>query len=491
MKGFNKVFNSIWVILALTSTANVYSQELPDTPQFVIEQSKEIKIKKEKYLLITGYINVPENRNTNRTTFIQLPVIIFKSNNLNPLEPVFRLAGGPGESNIPKSISNTDLLNNHDFVFIGYRGVDGSVKLKSKKLAKALKGINNQLLSDMSLDNIERTAKEYLEDLKKQDIDISAYTIMDVIEDLEYAREALGYTKINLLSGSYGTRVALIYSYIYPHVIHRTVMNGSNSPGHFLWYPEKTEEILHKWDSIYKQAGKGSIKEAMAVSFQNMPKKWSLFKLDKDKIKTGTFVFLFSTEMAVMAFDAYFRAAEKGDYSGLYLIQKAYDLFVPRNTWGDMFQKGFSADFDPDMNYREFLRSFDETTILGANYALLLWGSSGTWQSESMPAAYKELRHSETETLILSGELDVSTPVDYTIEKLMPMMANAHHIVLGNMSHTDVANAQPENYRKVINEFFFSGLVNTAAYEPQSINLKPKYRLHKWAKWGLPVLVFF
>ena len=273
-------------------------------------------------------------------------------------------------------------------------------------------------------------------------------------------------------------------------VIHRTVMNGANPPGHFLWFPEKTEEILNKWETIYTSTGKGSIIEVMQTAFENMPDKWLLFTLDKDKIKNGTFVFLFSTNMAVMAFDAFFRAANHQDYSGLYAIQKAYDLFVPRNIWGDMFQKGFSADFDPEINYREYLRSFDESTVLGANYSLLLWGSSGTWKSESIPEEYKQLKLSHTETLILSGELDVSTPVDYTIEKLLPTLSNVNHIILANMSHTDVAGKQPENYKKTINQFFLNGEVINS-FELQTIDLKPKYKLSKIAKWGLPFLVFF
>ncbi|MBX2962531.1 MAG: alpha/beta fold hydrolase [Cyclobacteriaceae bacterium] len=461
-----------------------------NVPIFIEQKSKVIEIEGQKIIQVIGYIAVQENRNNPYSKSIKIPVIIYKSTNPASLEPVFRLAGGPGESNIPKKVTNSELLKNHDFVFVGYRGVDGTTQLKSKKLAKSLKGINNQLLSDASLNNVEQAAKAYLVELKENGIDITAYTIMDVIEDLEYARKALSYDKINLLSGSYGTRVALLYSYKYPDVINRTVMNGANPPGHFLWYPEKTEEILDKWEEIYVTSGQGSVKEAMRVAIENMPEKWFLFKLDKDKIKTGTFVFLFSTDMAVMAFDAYFDAALKQDYSSLYAIQKAYDVFVPRNTWGDMFQKGFSADFDPETDYREYLRSFDKNTIIGANYALLLWGSSGTWQSKPISDEYRQLRPSGTETLILSGELDVSTPVDFTIDKLMPTLNNAHHIVLPNMSHSDVAGKQPDNFKKTINEFFLSGIV-VNYYEPQTIDFKPKYKLSRVAKWSFPVLVFF
>lgn len=493
IKKINSIVSHIsllWVALIFANPYIGYSQKLNDKPVMVIEQSKVIKIQNKKFTRISGGIYVPENRNVKNSRLIQLPVVIYKPINSNSSEPVFKLSGGPGESNIPKTISNTDLLKNHDFVFIGYRGVDGSIQLKSKELSKAMKGLNNQLLSDTSLDNIQKIKKEYFEKIRCNGIDINSYTILNVIDDIEYARKALNYKKINLLSESYGTRVALIYSYKYPSIIHRTVMNGSNPPGHFLWYPEKTEEILSKWDSIYKNNNKGSIKEAMDKSFKNMPDKWSIFKLDKDKIKAATFLLLFSTETAVMAFDSYFKAAEDADYSGLFLMQKSFDINSPRMIWGDFFQKGHSADYDNEVKYREYLRSFDNKTILGANVSLLVFGSSGTLDTESIPIEYQKLRISETETLILNGELDVSTPVDYTNKELLPYMTNSKQIVLKNMSHSDVSNAQPENYRKVINEFFLTGTIDTKAFETKPINFKPKYKLHRKAKWWFPIIVF-
>lgn len=121
---------------------------------------------------------------------------------------------------------------------------------------------------------------------------------------------------------------------------------------------------------------------------------------------------------------------------------------------------------------------------------MLVFGSSGTLDTESIPIEYQKLRISETETLILNGELDVSTPVDYTNKELLPYMTNSKQIVLKNMSHSDVSNAQPENYRKVINEFFLTGTIDTKAFETKPINFKPKYKLHRKAKWWFPIIVF-
>lgn len=478
-------FSGILFLLYILVDHSAFGQNLSTIPEFVVEKTQEVEIKFEKFKKISGFIQVNEDRESEHPKLIRIPVIIYKSSNPSPLEPVFRLAGGPGESNIPKSISNSGLLHNHDFVFVGYRGVDGSTYFNSRKLKKSLKGKGNKLLSDESLDKIEFEAKRFLDNLKSEQIDISSYSIMDVIEDLEDVRKTLGYNKVNLLSGSYGTRVALLYSYKYPESIHRTVMNGANPPGHFLWYPQKTEEILEKWDSIFIANYYTPIKEKMAKALENMPERWLVFKLDKDKIKAGTFISLFSTKTSIMAFDAYNSAAIRGNYSGLFLIQMAYDIFVHFITWGDMFQKGFSADFNPEINYREYLRSFETKTTLGPNFSLLLWGSAGTWQSGLIPEEFRALRNSDTETLILSGDLDVSTPVDFTVEKLLPFMSHAQHIILQNMSHTDVANAQPLAYHKTVNIFFLTGKADRSIFMDQKIDFQPIYQLDKIAQFGL------
>ncbi len=212
---------------------------------------------------------------------------------------------------------------------MGYRSVDGSVKLKSKTIKKAVKGINN-----------------------------------------------------SLLSASFGTRVALFYGYRYPAAIARSVMVGVNPPGHFIWWPDQTEKIIDKYDLILKgtheAAARISIKESIAVSFSKIPKRWTLFRLDAGKIKATSFVLLYIKQGAVMVFEAYSRAAINADYSGLDLMQLADDYLVPGMfTWGDLFNKGASADANPSLNYKELLKP--EKYAIGAPLSFLIWGGGEYW----------------------------------------------------------------------------------------------------------------
>ncbi len=73
---------------------------------------------------------------------------------------------------------------------------------------------------------------------------------MQQVDDLESARVALGYDRINLLSESAGTRTAMIYAWRYPESIHRSVMVAVNPPGNFLLDADTTDEQIGRYAAL-------------------------------------------------------------------------------------------------------------------------------------------------------------------------------------------------------------------------------------------------
>lgn len=477
---------TLTILFLMIGICSAYSK----TPILKNKKFGKLKTDTQTFTTYTAYIDVPENRNDSTSRIITLPVFVIQSSNPKPAEPVFWFEGGPGSSNITFT-KNTYLLANHDFVCVGYRGADGPV-LKSKKVGKAMKGKHGKVLSEESLDNVSVAVNDYFERLEKEGVALSCYTMMDVIEDAEYARVAMGYAKINLLSLSYGTRVALLYSYKYPDVINRSVMVGANPPGNFTWNPLETERAIDRYDSIYKAQHltgyNGSIKQTMKTAFEKMPERWRGLKLDADKIKIGTFIAMFEVKNAVMAFDAYEKAAVKSDYSGLYALQLIYDFFAPKTIWGDMLLKGFSADFRPDTNYSAKYRAYSNT-VLGPNYSLLLWSISLKKNFPTIPEEYRACRISQTPTLILSGTLDVSTPAVNAETQLMPYLPNGHLIKLENMSHADLLNAQTDSYRRCITTFFDTGVADASVFKKNEIDFTPKKNIGKITKRAYPIIL--
>ncbi len=92
--------------------------------------------------------------------------------------------------------------------------------------------MGGDLLSPKSLDNMGAAIAACATRPQAEGVDLASYTIPEVVKDMESARMALSYSRINLLSGNHGTRVAQIYAYMHPESLHRSVMIGVNPPGH-------------------------------------------------------------------------------------------------------------------------------------------------------------------------------------------------------------------------------------------------------------------
>jgi pimeloyl-ACP methyl ester carboxylesterase len=455
-------------------------------------EESSVKIEGETFRLYKGTFKVKLDRSGNNSAFLDLPIRIIKSNNPSPADPVFWLAGGPGISNL-KQKPGKAILSNHDFVSIGYRGVDGPVNLNSKKISRAIKGVNDQLLGKESLSGIQNSIDQYLQELNQKGIDLNNFTIIDVIDDLEDIRLQLGYEKINLLSASYGTRLALLYGYRHPKSIRRSVMVGVNPPGHFIWDPKKTGEILRTYDELFRTQTPDStlsLSESIRKALQDLPEKWTCFKLDRDKIKAASFVMLYRKKSAILVFDSFRRAATQKDYSGLYLLQLAYDYLVPGMfAWGDLFNKGAGADWDPDRDYRRLLET--DRDQIGAPLSLLTWGAAGKWPLFRLEEVYRKVHFDSTETLMIGGNLDISTPPDYAAKELLPYMPGARQIIMENMAHVDdLMYLQKKAFDHLVAGFFKKGTVDSSLFSKEVVNFKPAVSLNTLAKLLYPLIFF-
>ena len=196
----------------------------------------------------------------------------------------------------------------------------------------------------------------------------------------------------------------------------------------------------------------------MQRAFDNLPRRWATFRLDADKIKAGTTGMLYARGSAVWAFNAYFKAANEGDFSELYMLQKIFEM-SNKAIIGDVYAKTVSADWENtiDLPTREQFRN--SSTLLGNNISAIYGSTAHAWSIKSIPDEYKKCRVSEDEVLVISGDLDFRTPADITNRELMPFLKNGKHIVLKNMSHSDILLNVMKS-QDFLYQYFESGIVD-------------------------------
>jgi pimeloyl-ACP methyl ester carboxylesterase len=436
------------------------------------------EIKDVEYAADCVTLVVPENRSDPDSRLIALPVISVRATDDNPTEPIFWLTGGPGATNM--KFSHTEgLLDNHDIVMVGYRGVDGSVVLDCPKVSKAWRGVGRDLFSDESLTNIGDSLSGCAEDLHDKGIDLAGYTLPEVIEDLEAARIGLGYPRVNLLSLSYGTRVAMFYASLYPESVYRSVMNAVNTPGHFVWEPGVLDAQIEYDAELCKQDAECSARtddlaETMRNVTHNLPDRWLFIPIDPGKARVITHFLLFHRRSAATAYDLYL-SAEEGDSSGLALMSVMYDFMWPAmNTWGEWANKGIS-DYDRS---RDWITEMDPPgSILGSPFSLLLGGPAqlgGTWPATPLSAEFFEAPYSDVETLLVSGSIDFSVAPQWATEELLPVLSNGQQVILSEFGHTsDFWGLQPEATVHLLTTFYDTGDVDDSrfVYQPMDFHV--------------------
>ena len=155
-----------------------------------------------------GTLVVPENRASSKSRLMALPLTRVRSSSSRPLAPIFRLQGGPGVTNMKFSDASR-LAAQHDVVMVGYRGVDGSSVLNCPEVSVALEH-SADYLGNASLSAYSKAFASCAQRLERHGVDLGGYTLAEQADDIETARVALGYTRIDLVSESAGTRLAMI-----------------------------------------------------------------------------------------------------------------------------------------------------------------------------------------------------------------------------------------------------------------------------------------
>jgi hypothetical protein len=166
------------------------------------------------YAADCGTLVVPEDRADPASRLIALPVTRIRARSENPAEPIFPLWGGPGITNMNWRQASR-FTGAHDVVLVGYRGVDGSVRLDCPEVGSALKHATG-ILGEESFRAYGDAFRDCANRLTDEGVDLAGYGLVQQVDDVEAARVALGYDRINLLSESAGTRTALIYAWRYP-----------------------------------------------------------------------------------------------------------------------------------------------------------------------------------------------------------------------------------------------------------------------------------
>jgi pimeloyl-ACP methyl ester carboxylesterase len=431
-----------------------------------------------------GTLVVRENRHKADSRLIALPVKRIHARSADAGVPIFRLQGGPGVTNMDFPAASR-FASNHDVVLVGYRGVDGSSKLDCPEVTSAREHARD-FLTEKSFRADAAAFRACADRLQDAGVDLAGYTLPQRVDDLDAARRALGYERIDLLSESAGTRTAMIYAWRYPQRIHRSVMIGVNPPGNFLWDAKTTDEQIRRYAALCAEDAScrsrtPDLAASLHSAYEDIPGRWWFLPIKEGQVKVGGFWGLINATTdgggplaAPWTIDTLL-AADNGDAGGAWLLSLMGQVIFPRGqVWGDVAAVGRT---DAASARRFFATNADGGSVIGSPGTDLVWAGGrlvDSWPASPDENEYTRVQDSKVETLLIGGTLDLATPPQKASRELLPHLPNGHEVVLPNLGHSDDFWAyQPEAGNRLINTFLEKGRVDTSLYTRNSVDFTP------------------
>ena len=173
-----------------------------------------------------GVLDVPENPAKPRGRRLQIRVAVLPATGQALPDPLVPLMGGPGEAAISEAAYFAEqfapLRRDHDILLVDQRGTGESSALRCELYSAEDRAAS--LMDLFPLAAVERCRQQL-----SARVDLTQYTYLRFASDLEQVRRELGYEKMNLFAGSYGTRAAQVIMRAYPQSV-RTAYLGSVVP---------------------------------------------------------------------------------------------------------------------------------------------------------------------------------------------------------------------------------------------------------------------
>ncbi|MBX3620979.1 MAG: alpha/beta fold hydrolase [Rhizobacter sp.] len=361
-------------------------------------------------------------------------------------DPVFLLAGGPGQSAIALAGQVMPLFArlNHrrDIVFVDQRGTGRSAPLVCDDPRQ--QHVADQADPERQL-ALLRECRQTLQRLPYGDLRF--FTTPIAMQDLDAVRRALGAERIDLVGASYGTRAGLDYLRQFPHAVRRAVLDGVAPPDMALPASFSTdgqaafEAVLKgcEADAACTRLYPG-LRPAWAAWLARLPQPVTVrhplsgepehFTLTREMALGAVRGALYSPVLA-RALPAALHAAVQGQVQGLLTLGSR---LTARPGTGLAMGMHFSVVCSEDL--ARLAQSTDAPGAdFGADGVRLYQRACAGWPRGELPAAFYSVPATPVATLLLSGGLDPATPPRHGERVARALGPKARHVVVPNAGH--------------------------------------------------------
>jgi len=365
-------------------------------------------------------------------------------------DPVFLLAGGPGQSAIslaPQLMGVFARLNNRrDIVFVDQRGTGRSAPLDCEEPREAV--LAESADPPAQLRRLAACRERLLKlPHVRSAADLGLFTTTLAMQDLDAVRQAIGAERINLVGASYGTRAALEYQRQFPDAVRRSVLDGVAPPDMVLPASAATDAqaalealfaacgaepacarewpaLRQSWDSLL-----ASLPRPVTVA-DPLSGRPQTFTLTRDLVLGAVRAPLYAPTLAA-ALPAAITAAALGRFEPLAALAGALSRRSGPRLYTGMHFSVICAEDAPRLT----AASPTPTRDFGDGMAALYAQACASWPRGAVPEAFYRIGVSATPVLLLSGGLDPATPPRHAARVAQALGPKARQLVVPHAGH--------------------------------------------------------
>ncbi len=464
----SSVISRYFFLLISTLVSIAFGQAKAPAPGTMLTTPLEITREDLNFVGQEGLLFVPENRSAKDSRTISVHFFHFPAQQKSDLAPVFILPGGPGGSYSVRSFYRyyggerakawttelTIMNQKRDIVIVNQRGNSNAPGLTSSEWRWRVKPIPlNEPL------NLARTAKQYQASIKEQvakwqkkGVDLAGYDIINIVDDLEDLRNALGFNKIALRGNSFGSQWSLSYLKRWPDNVDRILITGVEPLDHAYDSPQdlwKALERLEAYARNNKTFGPTLPETGLLEIFKSLLKRLdaqpAAVEIEHPE-EEGM------ANMAIGADDIrdYITGRIYGDRRETLRYWPKYLLELENADY--RFIASQAAEDRPDTYAGPMIGALIDNSLgiskkreakLMAEPATQWLGNRNRWYMASRevtptPVVDDEFRlglRTDVPVLMIQGDLDFSTPYENALE-LMPSLKNGHLVTVKGGTHS-------------------------------------------------------
>jgi len=397
-----------------------------------------------------GTLEVFENRATKKGRKISLNIILLPATGeKREPDPLVYFAGGPGSAATEDAqgiaLAFPQIREHRDLLFVDQRGTGKSHPLDCQMYNPS--DLQSYLGYFLPLDDV-RKCRTQLE----PNADLKLYTTTIAMDDMDEVRAALGYDKINLFGGSYGTRAALTYLKRHPQHVRTAILHGVSPSNQYLPgdFPQSNERALQgiiaecgaddacnkafpnlkdETKSLLAQLIKGPVEVDVQKPKSSERVK---VKLNRDLAAEAIRYMLYSPVPAGYV-PLTIHLAAQGNFTPLAQAAVRYRVNLVGTGSNGMYLSVTCAEDLPFIKPGEGERNA-ENTFLGDYRLRQQREACALWPRAEVEKDYAAPTRSDVPVLILTGELDPVTP-PANGDAAARTLPNSLHVVVPHGAH--------------------------------------------------------